>query len=113
MKDSAGVDNVGERRATLKREIRARENDGWAVVDRSEFEATLLHTVRAPWWLILSDLAFAGGVRTAERYLHVEVFDDGELFRATIGDIPAGWPKKRAWDIVDGPSHCNVEPPAG
>jgi hypothetical protein len=102
---SPDVYDAGRRRLALAGEIRDRERDGWSVVDRRQFDATLVHVVRPPWYLAIVGAVLAmlgGGDISRARYLHVEAFDAGRIYRATIGDVPSSWPKKRRWEVPDG-----------
>lgn len=64
------------------------------VLHRSGYEVTLIHAVRPPWCLavveVVAGLAGYVGGSCVRRWLHVEAFRDGDLYRVTIGDIARG-----------------------
>lgn len=104
MAPAPDVYDAAQRRRALRREIEHRERDGWMVVDRQPFEVTLMHEVRPPWRLAVVDVllaAIGGGRSPRRRHLHVEAFENGRLFRATVGDVPGHWPQ-RFWEVPDG-----------
>ena len=104
--DSTDVYDAARRRAALAAELREREKDGWGIIDRSQYDAILVHEVRPPWWILIVQAIFAlSGALTrsnVRRWLHVEVLEGGVVSRSTTGDIPKQWPKKRTWEVPDG-----------
>lgn len=107
MVPSPDVYDAGRRRAALDSEIGQRERDGWRVTSRKGFEAMLVHEVTAPWHLAIAGfvLGIVGGSTgdfSRQRHLHLEAFEDGRIFRATVGDVPRSWSRKRPWEVPDG-----------
>ncbi len=94
----------------MQRELLARVNDGWDVVERDTQSMTLTHIVPPPWWRILIELPFrvllSSGSTTTDvrRTLTVSFDDEGRLQRSTTGEIPRSWQRPFSWEVPDGPA---------